>query len=377
MLKVFLRKNISSRLQKGHAWVFANEIGDRVGKLIDGGIVNVYTSTGSFIGRGLYAATANIAIRMYTTDMEQDLDLEFFKQSFQKACNKRNAWNITPQVYRWVDGETDGLGGLYIAVINSKVIVQCLTQGMDQRYELIEKAIESLGFSKENILKDNSHTLRKYEQLSIHAPTPINETVRVLSTNFHIENIQDWSFERMGLCQFLASLVHEKVCIDLFSGNGTFSKIALSNGATKVYAVELDGRYSSSLKNIQNDYTDRFTYIAENVFDFWKKHRLPEQADIIIIDPPVFNPSEKVALQPYKELLLQAIKNVAATGVILMGNSHFKIAAAEFESMIQSAILDTKKSQIKYQKIPNSLDVQAHWLYEHTDAVKFYVLTNF
>ena len=55
MKSLFLNKNISSRVESGHPWIFANEVNR--GKALDaaakaGEIVNVFTHDKKFIGKG-------------------------------------------------------------------------------------------------------------------------------------------------------------------------------------------------------------------------------------------------------------------------------------------------------------------------------------
>ena len=71
MKSLFLNKNVSSRVENGHPWIFANEINR--GKALDaaakaGEIVNVFTHDKKFIGKGYVNELINFYGRKYKND---------------------------------------------------------------------------------------------------------------------------------------------------------------------------------------------------------------------------------------------------------------------------------------------------------------------
>ena len=52
MTNVYLKKKVSRRIENGHPWVFANEVGTVDGPLDGGDIVSLFTHDKKFIGKG-------------------------------------------------------------------------------------------------------------------------------------------------------------------------------------------------------------------------------------------------------------------------------------------------------------------------------------
>ena len=77
MKSLFLNKNVSSRVENGHPWIFANEINR--GKALDaaakaGEIVNVFTHDKKFIGKGYVNPQSQIMVRLLTRDKDKEIN---------------------------------------------------------------------------------------------------------------------------------------------------------------------------------------------------------------------------------------------------------------------------------------------------------------
>jgi 23S rRNA (cytosine1962-C5)-methyltransferase len=77
MAKFYLRKKVSDRVINGHPWIFGNELGDSEGECEAGDIVEVYTSNGSFVGKGYVNPASQIRIRLVTRDKNEMVDDQF------------------------------------------------------------------------------------------------------------------------------------------------------------------------------------------------------------------------------------------------------------------------------------------------------------
>ena len=81
MKSLFLNKNVGTRVENGHPWVFANEINR--GKALDaaakaGEIVNLFTHDKKFIGKGYMNPQSQIMIRLLTRNKDEEIDEKFF-----------------------------------------------------------------------------------------------------------------------------------------------------------------------------------------------------------------------------------------------------------------------------------------------------------
>jgi 23S rRNA (cytosine1962-C5)-methyltransferase len=89
MAKIFLRKKITERIGMGHPWIFANEIGDESGHYQPGDIVSVFSSNGSFVGKGYINPASQIRVRLLTRSAETAINELFFLQHIEAAWQFR------------------------------------------------------------------------------------------------------------------------------------------------------------------------------------------------------------------------------------------------------------------------------------------------
>src|SRR5205823_2340391 len=72
-----------------HPWVYPGAI-DRVeGDPVDGGAVDLVSSAGNFIARGLYNGVSKIRVRLLTWDADTPLDEAFFRKKIEAAVRLR------------------------------------------------------------------------------------------------------------------------------------------------------------------------------------------------------------------------------------------------------------------------------------------------
>src|SRR3954464_7717356 len=131
MAKFFLRKKVGDRVINGHPWIFANEIGDSDGDTQPGDIVEVYSSNGSFVGRGYINPASQIRIRLVTRDRNEVIKEEFFKRRIQQAWAYRQQLGYVENC-RLIFGEADGLPALIIDKFGDYFVLQTLALGIDR-----------------------------------------------------------------------------------------------------------------------------------------------------------------------------------------------------------------------------------------------------
>jgi 23S rRNA (cytosine1962-C5)-methyltransferase len=111
MKSLFLNKNVSSRVENGHPWIFANEINR--GKALDaaakaGEIVNVFTHDKKFIGKGYVNPQSQIMVRLLTRDKDKEINDDFFYDAILKAWTYRQKLGYVENC-RLIFGEADQL----------------------------------------------------------------------------------------------------------------------------------------------------------------------------------------------------------------------------------------------------------------------------
>src|SRR5438128_11086854 len=123
-----LKPHREESLQSGHLWIFSGALQQPPHWIESGGLVDVKSATGQFVARGYYNPQTDIAIRILTRDMDQSIDLDFFRRRLRAAIALRQVF-VPEQTnaYRLVHAEGDGLPGLVVDRYADILVVQIHT----------------------------------------------------------------------------------------------------------------------------------------------------------------------------------------------------------------------------------------------------------
>ncbi len=130
MQDLYLKPKEHHRIQKGHLWVFSNELANVPRDIASGETVQLFTHDKKFMGTGFYNPHSLIAIRLISRKDEQP-DHDFFLKKFLEALKLRELIYKSEETnaYRLIHGESDGLPGLIVDRFNNAVVVQAFSAG--------------------------------------------------------------------------------------------------------------------------------------------------------------------------------------------------------------------------------------------------------
>src|SRR6476659_9947721 len=132
-----------ARILHGHDWVFSGEVLKAFGNPTDGAVISLKDGKDRLIGSAIYNSKSQIVARRFSR-RKQDLDLDFFQRRIAQAIEYRMRRGLNPRLCRLVWSESDGLPGVIIDRYGDHLVLQTLTLAMDQRKELIVRALEAL-----------------------------------------------------------------------------------------------------------------------------------------------------------------------------------------------------------------------------------------
>src|SRR5829696_2115809 len=135
---VTLKPKRAQPLLARHPWVFTGAI-DRVdGNPADGAEVDLLSSAGDFIARGLFNSRSKIQVRLYSWEPGRNLDRDFFRDRIERAVRLRDALGVRgpDRGCRLVFSEADGLSGCTIDEYAGWLTVQFTALAVAQRREL-------------------------------------------------------------------------------------------------------------------------------------------------------------------------------------------------------------------------------------------------
>lgn len=387
MKKIHLKKNKDHRLLSGHLWVFAGEIESQDKGIVSGDEVDVFSSRGHFLARGIYNQTSQIRVRVLTRDVHQEINSTFIHERILQAWLFRQKIGYGENC-RVVFGESDFLPGLIVDKFGDVLSVQIFSLALEKFKDDVFKSLQEI-FSPRAIFERSDIAVRKLEGLEerkvlvcgqLSDVTVIDE--RGVKFFVDIENGQKTGFfldqkeNRLALKTF----VKDAEVLDCFTYTGSFALFAAHFGAKKVTALDISGAaVAAARRNAElNGLASVCEFIEANAFDLLKEWSVAgRQFDVIILDPPAFTKTRtqiNSAVRGYKEINLRALKMIKPGGFLITCScSHF-MHPGLFRDVIQSAAIDASRTvrEIVYQT--QAKDHPYLWAMPETLYLKFYVL---
>src|SRR5215813_9189017 len=92
--RVILRPRRARPFYGRHPWVYAGAIASVEGEPADGDVVDLVSSAGHFVARGLYNGRSKIRVRLYSWDEAVTLDRDFFRNRLAAAVRLRQTLRL-------------------------------------------------------------------------------------------------------------------------------------------------------------------------------------------------------------------------------------------------------------------------------------------
>ncbi|MGJ3234005.1 class I SAM-dependent rRNA methyltransferase [Marivirga sp.] len=348
-----LKKGKEKSLERFHPWIFSGAIHPVPKEVKEGDFVEIHTQDKRFIGIG-YFQVGSIAVRMLTFQKEE-INQDFWKKKLQTAIELRktaNLWdNPETNVFRLVHGEGDGFPGLIVDYYDGCVVFQAHTVGMYQIKEVFLEALKDLlGEQLKSVYDKSNHTLPFKAELEttdafIYGEEKEEWLVKEYGNIFNINVVtgQKTGFfidqrENRKLLEHYSK--GKKVC-NTFCYSGGFSIFALQAGAELVHSVDSSqGAMDLTDQNVKLNFPDAQNHqsFTADVFNFLNE--MPEQYDVIVLDPPAFAKHRKVlknGLQGYRTINEKAMKNMKPGGVLFTFSCSQVVNQEQFRTVIFSA----------------------------------------
>ena len=347
----FLKKGEDRRIRSGHPWIFSNEIKEARGEKSPGAVTEVYNSESRFIGTGLYNPNSLIAIRLFAWQ-RVDLDSQaFYRERIEKALRYRRDVYPGLQTFRVVYGEGDFLPGLVIDKYEDYLVVQFLTQGMENRKQLITAILVDL-FHPRGIIARNDVAVRKLEGMEENVEVLYGESPGVLQIEEHGLRFQvdimggqktGHFLDQKNNHLLLKTISGGKNVLDCFCYTGSWGIHAAHYGARAVTFIDASRRaLSLAQENASiNGLTAPMRFEAEDAFDRLRAlaHE-GNQFDVIVLDPPAFVKSKKMLKEAEKGYLTinrRAMEIVTEGGYLVTCSCSFHMGREMFRDIIAQA----------------------------------------
>ncbi len=337
MIKVILRKGRDESLLRFHPWVFSGAIADVQGNPLEGDIVSVHASDGSFLALGHYQI-GSIAVRVLSFD-DGALKQDFWEKKLSAALEVRKACGLHREgsdtnCYRLVHGEGDNLPGLIIDYYDGVCVMQAHSVGMFRAKKQISEALQKVyGAGLKAVYDKSSGTAPFKAGLELvdgymYRREGFSDNEQTVLENGH-KFIVNWTegqktgffLDQRENRALVGSLAKGRNVLNLFCYTGGFSIYALAAGAQHVDSVDSSKKAMMMVdRNVALNGFDEslHTSLCCDAIDYLRE--VPAgKYDLMIVDPPAFAKHRgalKNALRAYQRLNAAAISKVAPGGFV-------------------------------------------------------------
>ncbi len=397
VLRISPKAELSVR--NGHPWIYDTEILDVSGACENGGLVDVASKKGRYLGTGFLSETSKIRVRLISRNPNDRFDEAFYERRLSYAWEYRKAvMGDDVSCCRLIFGEADQFPGLTVDRFGDILVTQTLSRGIEMikpmLFPLLYRVLTRDGQKIRGIYERNDVSLRAHEGLEENKgffPIPglliPEETATVITENgieyaVDFENGQKTGFflDQKYNRQAVARLAKGRAVLDCFTHTGSFALNAAKGGAKAVHAVDIsEAAVSLARENaVRNGLDGNMTFEAANVFDLLPAmlEAHDSRFDFIILDPPAFTKSRKTidrAIRGYKEINLRAMRLLPRGGYLATCScSHF-MDDMLFRKMLHSAAADADVSLRQIEARQQSPDHPILWNVPETDYLKFYL----
>ena len=397
--KIIITPKGEAALTGGHPWVYEGEVTAVDGAAEDGGLVDVVSRRGSWLGCGFYNSRSKIRVRLVSRNANDDFSDAFWERRIRYAWEYRKTvmGETDSRCCRVIFGEADLFPGLTVDRFESVLVTQTLSLGMERiksrLFPLLAKVLREDGQDIRGIYERNDVAIRELEGMAqgkgwypLPGETPPSQTTVAIVENgirytVDFENGQktgfflDQKYNRLAVSR----LAKGRTVLDCFTHTGSFALNAARGGAAHVTAVDVsEFAVQCAAENARRNGLDGvMDCMAANVFGLLPQlEKQPRKYDFIILDPPAFTKSRKTvasAMTGYKEINYRAMKLLPRGGYLATCScSHFATEEL-FIKMLRSAARDAGVQLRQIEARQQCADHPILWGVEETNYLKFFI----
>ena len=384
---------------RGHPWVYDAEILKIEGQTENGGLVDVVSKKGRYLGTGFLSQLSKIRIRLISRNANDRFDESFWERKLRWAWDYRKSVmdEADLDACRVIFGEADAFPGLTVDKFHDLLSVQIMSMGMERIRDILlpnlVRILREDGQSIRGVFLRNDVAIRELEGMAQGKgwyalpgeAVPESALAEIVENGIHytvdVENGQKTGFflDQKYNRQAVAKLAKGRTVLDCFTHTGSFALNAAKGGAKHVTAVDVsEFAVECARRNAERNGLDGvMECVAANVFDLLPQlEKEPRKYDFIILDPPAFTKSRKTianAMTGYKELNYRAMKLLPRGGYLATCScSHF--ASEElFIKLLHSAAKDAGVQLRQIEARQQSCDHPILWGVEETNYLKFFL----
>jgi 23S rRNA (cytosine1962-C5)-methyltransferase len=386
---ILLKRGVARRTERGHLWVFSNEVDSLSGDPQPGDAVKVFSAKRKFLGMALYSKSSMIRARIYSRIWEQDCDAAFIKARIAAALKYRLACGALDHSYRLVHSEADGLPGLIVDVFGDHAVMQIGTYAMEIRRDAVTAALLEI-LAPKAIIEKSDAPYRAGEGLperneivygKPRVPCEIRENGAAILADLPGGQKTGYFLDQAKNRALAIPFFRGGRVLDLFCYVGAWSLVAAVNGASETIGVDSSDKalaLAEESARINSLEPSKCRFINADVFAHVRQLvDQKEKFDVVILDPPSLAKSKKDvahALAAYRELNLRAMRLLADDGLLVTCSCSHNVTEEDFRNMLTLAAKDSRTDFSILNRSWQSPDHPVHLQTPETSYLKAFFL---
>jgi 23S rRNA (cytosine1962-C5)-methyltransferase len=322
----------------GHPWIFSGAVASWSSTPAIGQAVDVTSSTGDWLGRGLASPNGNLAIRIYTRNETAELNDAFFAEKLSAAITwrERSLYSQEPTTdsFRLCYSESDGISGLIVDRYADTACVHLNTSLLTSYVPALQDTLTQRGFKTIIQHDEDSFALEGRDRSPSVPPTDATAD-RSENGPYHIREsgftyqVDLTTGQKTGFYldqrvnrRRVAAYAKDRRCLSAYCYTGGFETHLVRAGASSITGLDRSAPAIAQAKINQslNPGDSPVDYHVADVPDMLRKYRDNRTMfDLIVLDPPKFVNNQhqlEKGLRAYKDINRLAMKLLTPGGIL-------------------------------------------------------------
>lgn len=313
-----LRKDAVAVVERGHPWVFREQMSSAATVFIDGQWLRLVDGGNRVIAHGIYEAEGAIAIRILRRG-EARPDAAWLRATLDAAIVKRAELAKTTDGIRWVNGESDGLPAVVVDQFGETAVVSSYSAGSDAIARYVGHALRATNVVLRPARRRRGDTVPPRTLRG--SPQEIAQFIEdgiPFAVDLEGGHKTGTYLDLRGLRRQVAvkTAKHARV-LNLFAYTGMLGRVAELAGAREIVQVDASDRALAFAAAHHVGNASKHTFVSADVFEWLPALSPDEKFDLVIVDPPAMTSRKDQVpsvLAAYRKLYTAAKQHVAAGG---------------------------------------------------------------
>jgi len=355
MKRIYLFPGREKLALNRHPWLYSGALAPIKAPPAAGEIVEVWSSSDTFIAYGQYNPHSKIRVRLMEWNLNVSVDLDWFRSRVREAWDLRKGLLARTNAFRVIFSESDGLPGLIVDRFDAYLVVQFLTSGADAWRPFLPELLlaeipgvvgvyeksDGDGRRMENLPASEGHLLGETLPQSLE----IREDGRRYIVNPASQKTGFYTDQRDNRTAIAPWLKGLRV-LDAFCFTGGFAVAAMQAGAAQVTLLDSSAdALAQAQDNLKRGGWSAAESLQADAFQALRDLQKRGQTyQAIVLDPPKLASSREhlnKALRGYKDLNLQALKLLEPGGYLASFSCSGLVDMKTFREMIAFAAKDS------------------------------------